>query len=160
LIIKFLCTVLDSNDLNSACDRSHLILLPGTRQNPVWGRELICIYCRGTFVDGAFLPKRGHMNSDAHVLIVSNDQMLLQTRRLILGSYFRVATAGRVSYACSLLAQQTFDRVVLCHTLSDGECQQVIGLVDEQKEPPTEDYYPKRAGATLFGFRDRSQTHG
>lgn len=76
------------------------------------------------------------MNSDAYILIVSKDQMLLHTRKLILGSYFQVETAGRVSLARSLIAQQTFDLIILCHTLSEGERQQVIGLVDEQNPRP------------------------
>ena len=37
------------------------------------------------------------MKSQAQILIVGRDEMLLQTRQLILGGYFQVQIAGRLS---------------------------------------------------------------
>ncbi|MGA9669228.1 MAG: hypothetical protein WBQ94_08470 [Terracidiphilus sp.] len=76
------------------------------------------------------------MKSDAHVLIVSKDPILLETRKLILEAFFLVEAADGVSCACTLMARRTFDLVVLCYTLSDDECQQVIGLAHEQEPRP------------------------
>ena len=39
------------------------------------------------------------MNNGAHILVISRDQMLLQTRTLILGAYFQAEPAGRLSEA-------------------------------------------------------------
>ena len=68
------------------------------------------------------------MNNGAHVLVVSRDQMLLQTRALILGAYFQVESAGRVSEAEAAMAKSPFDLIVLCYSLSDGEYQKLIEL--------------------------------
>jgi DNA-binding response OmpR family regulator len=77
------------------------------------------------------------MNSHSQILVVSRDQMLLQTRRLILGTYFEVEAAGRISEAGSILAKRDFDLIVLCDTLSDSECQQVAQMVRDQRPQPT-----------------------
>ncbi len=66
------------------------------------------------------------MKSNAQVLIVGHDEMLLRTRQLILGTYFQVETAGRVSHAAGLLADRRFDLLVLCYSLTDEECRQVV----------------------------------
>jgi hypothetical protein len=44
----------------------------------------------------------------------------------MLGAYFDVNAAGRVLEAKALLGEQNFDLVVLCYTLSQDECQNVI----------------------------------
>jgi DNA-binding response OmpR family regulator len=77
------------------------------------------------------------MNTHSQILVVSRDQMLLQTRRLILGTYFDVEAAGRISEAGSILAKRDFDLIVLCDTLSDAECQQIAQMVREQCPQPT-----------------------
>jgi DNA-binding response OmpR family regulator len=77
------------------------------------------------------------MNTHSQILVVSRDQMLLQTRRLILGTYFDVEAAGRISEAGSILAKRDFDLIVLCDTLSDAECQQIAQMVREQRPQPT-----------------------
>ncbi len=63
--------------------------------------------------------------------------MLLQTHRLILGTYFDVEAAGRMSEAGSILSKRDFDVIVLCDTLSDGECRQIADLVRDQNPKPT-----------------------
>lgn len=68
------------------------------------------------------------MNKGAHVLLVSRDQMLLQTRALILGAYFQVQSAGRVTEAEAAMAKTAFDLVVLCYSLSDGEYSRLAEL--------------------------------
>lgn len=77
------------------------------------------------------------MNHHSDILVVSRDRMLLQTRRLILGTYFQVEAAGRLSEAGMLLSQQDFDLIVLCDTLSDAECLRIAEMVRDQKPRPT-----------------------
>ncbi|HEY3706543.1 MAG TPA: hypothetical protein VGL22_15885 [Terracidiphilus sp.] len=68
---------------------------------------------------------------------MSRDQMLLQTRRLILGTYFEVESAGRLSEAGSVLSKHDFDLIVLCDTLTDSECDQIAHMVEDHKPKPT-----------------------
>src|SRR6185437_13569950 len=77
------------------------------------------------------------MNTHSQILVVSRDQMLLQTRRLILGTYFDVEAAGRISEAGSILANREFDLIVLCDTLSNSECRQILDMVRHQRPQPT-----------------------
>jgi DNA-binding response OmpR family regulator len=77
------------------------------------------------------------MNHHSQILVVGRDQMLLQTHRLILGTYFEVEAAGRISEAGSILSKHDFDLIVLCDTLTDAECQQVAEMVQAQKPKPT-----------------------
>jgi hypothetical protein len=76
------------------------------------------------------------MNNGAHVLVVSRDQMLLQTRALILGTYFQVEAAGRVPEAEAAMRKQAFDLVVLCYSLSDDEYRKMLDLCLSQDLPP------------------------
>ena len=76
------------------------------------------------------------MNNGAHVLVVSRDQMLLQTRALILGTYFQVEAAGRVPEAEEAMRKQAFDLVVLCYSLSDDEYRKMLDLCLCQASPP------------------------
>lgn len=80
--------------------------------------------------------------------------MLLQAHRLILGTYFDVEAAGRVSEACGLISRQDFDVIVLCDTLSEGECRQIANVVQDQS--------PQSALLSLLGpgNRDASSTCG
>lgn len=74
------------------------------------------------------------MKSNAHILIVGKDEMLLRTRQMILGTHFQVETAGRVSHAAGLLAGRRFDLLVLCYSLTDEECRQVVQIA--RNHPP------------------------
>lgn len=71
-----------------------------------------------------------------HILVVSRDAMLLQTRQLILGAFFRTQGAGRIRDAESLISTHSFDLIILCYTLSEAECRRVIELAAEQKRRP------------------------
>jgi len=71
-----------------------------------------------------------------HVLVVSRDAMLLQTRQLILGAFFRTQCAGRVRDAQTLLSDYRFDLVILCYTLTEEECLQVREAAMKQKRRP------------------------
>lgn len=62
--------------------------------------------------------------------------MLLQTRRLILGTYFEVEGAGRMSEAGAILSKHEFDLIVLCDTLSDLERKQIAEMVSDQNPQP------------------------
>jgi ActR/RegA family two-component response regulator len=76
------------------------------------------------------------MNNGAHVLVVSRDQMLLQTRALMLGTYFQVEAAGRVPEAEEAMRKRAFDLVVLCYSLSDDEYRKMLDLCLSQDSPP------------------------
>ena len=76
------------------------------------------------------------MNSHARVLVVSRDEMLLRTRVMILGAYFSVERAGRFAEARALLISQSFDLIVLCHSLTSTECEQLARMAHEQKPRP------------------------
>jgi DNA-binding NtrC family response regulator len=76
------------------------------------------------------------MNHGPHVLIVSRDQMLLQSRALILGAYFRVEAAGRIPEAESAMAKTSFDLVVLCSSLPDNEYLKMMDLCRRQAPQP------------------------
>lgn len=76
------------------------------------------------------------MNTHSQILVVSRDQMLLQTRRLILGTYFEVEGAGRISEAGSILSHQEFDVIVLCDTLTDVERSQIADMIRDQDPKP------------------------
>ena len=71
-----------------------------------------------------------------HVLVVSRDQMLLQTRQLILGAFFQVHCAGRICEAEELISRNSFDLIVLCYTLPAAERREVMRLVAGMKRPP------------------------
>jgi DNA-binding response OmpR family regulator len=71
-----------------------------------------------------------------HVLVVSRDPMLLQTRQLILGAFFEVRSAGRIREAESLMSRYSFDLIILCYTLGESECQAMMNLVAEVKRRP------------------------
>jgi DNA-binding response OmpR family regulator len=71
------------------------------------------------------------MNSNARVLVVSRDEMLLRTRVMILGAFFEVSGAGRSSEAIALIEDHVFDLMVLCHSLTNAECEQLVDLAHE-----------------------------
>src|SRR5579859_7802071 len=75
------------------------------------------------------------MNCQLSVLIVSRDEMLLRTRELIFGAYFRVASAGRSTEAVAQLKSTHFDLVVLCHSLRDDEGKLLADLAHQQARP-------------------------
>ncbi len=76
------------------------------------------------------------MNSSARVLVVSRDETLLRTRALILGAFFEVHSAGRALEATSLLHNHVFDLVVLCHSLTNAECEQLAIQAHDQNPRP------------------------
>lgn len=77
------------------------------------------------------------MDLNTSILIVSRDPSLLQTRRLILGAYFQVEAAVRLSEAGALLSHRDFELIVLCDTIPDFECLQIADLVRDRHPRPT-----------------------
>jgi len=71
-----------------------------------------------------------------HVLVVSRDPMLLQTRQLVLGAFFEVRSAGRIREAESLMSRYSFDLIILCYTLGESECQAMMDLTADLKRRP------------------------
>lgn len=76
------------------------------------------------------------MNSHARVLVVSRDEMLLRSRQLILGAFFLVEGAGRFTEARAMLNSKSFDLIVLCHSLTSTECEQLAMLARKQVPRP------------------------
>jgi hypothetical protein len=72
----------------------------------------------------------------SQILVVSWNELLLQTRRLILGTYFEVDGAGKLSEAADILRSTAFELVVLCDTLSDSECMQIFDYVNSLSYRP------------------------
>jgi DNA-binding response OmpR family regulator len=69
-------------------------------------------------------------------MIISRDQMLLQTRKMLLGAFFEVEAAGRVTEAMAIIGKDPFDLIVLCYTLSENDCRLVTDLALRQVPPP------------------------
>jgi DNA-binding response OmpR family regulator len=76
------------------------------------------------------------MDTRPHVLVISRDRILLQTRQLILSAPFQVAAASSAQEAEKLIAEQVFDLILLCYSLSKEECAEVAELVREQEPRP------------------------
>ena len=72
------------------------------------------------------------MKSHARVLVVSRDEMLLRSREMILGAFFAVRGAGRFVEARSLLTSNSFDLIVLCHSLTADECERLASMARER----------------------------
>ena len=58
------------------------------------------------------------MGSGAAVVCVGHDKLLLQTRALVLGTYFHVEMAATLKSLAALAERHTYALVVLCQTLS------------------------------------------
>jgi CheY-like chemotaxis protein len=71
-------------------------------------------------------PPEKKMEEQKRILLVSRDVMVLQTRKLMLGAYFDVRAAARVLEAKILLTEESFDLIVLCYTLTDNDCQEIL----------------------------------
>lgn len=61
--------------------------------------------------------------------------MLLKTREMIFGAYFEVTAAGRATEAIARLASTYFDLVVLCHSLTENECERIAGIAHKHAHP-------------------------
>lgn len=70
----------------------------------------------------------------ARILVVSQDEMLRRSRELILGSFFDVRAAGRVSEARDLINNYRFDLLVLCHSIRDDDCEK-LAMIGHTKLP-------------------------
>ena len=78
----------------------------------------------------------GTVSMNRQVLVVSRDAMLLQTRQLILGTFFHAECAGRIREAEVLMASRRYDLIVLCYTLTERERRQIMEMAAEQKYRP------------------------
>jgi DNA-binding NtrC family response regulator len=76
------------------------------------------------------------MNSNARVLVVSRDEMVLRTRVMILGAFFQVEGAGRVGEAAALMNANNFDLVVVCHSISGDDSERLVKLAHEKNPRP------------------------
>lgn len=77
------------------------------------------------------------MGLRTQILVVGRNPTLLHIRSLILGTYFEVELAGRLSEAAARLSQQQFGLIVLCDTLSDFECRQIAAYAQQCQPRPS-----------------------
>jgi hypothetical protein len=80
-----------------------------------------------------FGPYRKFMNRQPHVLLVCTNPALMQARKVVLGTYFDVRTAARVSDAAHILSEGDIDLIVLCETLSDSERSELALIAGEMR---------------------------
>lgn len=76
-------------------------------------------------------------NSRARLLVASWDETLLRSRTMMLGAYFSVQPAGRFSEAIQLVRNNSYDLLVLCHTLEDYQ-QETLASIARELFPPVE----------------------
>jgi DNA-binding response OmpR family regulator len=95
------------------------------------------------------------MMSHARVLVVSRDEMLLRTREMILGAFFHVERAGRFVEAKTLLDHKRFDLIVVCHSLTSSECEQLATLAHEQVPHPQILAMSSSSRASLLPWADK-----
>jgi DNA-binding NtrC family response regulator len=65
------------------------------------------------------------------LLCYGHDDMLLFTRKRILGREFRVDVCTRISDLDALLAAGPVDIAVVCHSVSDAECEEMMHRLRE-----------------------------
>lgn len=95
------------------------------------------------------------MNSHAHVLVVSRDEMLLRTRTMILGAFFVVEGAGRLPEAVAAMKSRKFDLIVLCHSLSGDECEALTELARQNMPRPLILAMSASSGAEVRPWADK-----
>ena len=76
------------------------------------------------------------MAAKPKVLCLGYDPVLNRTRRLILQRSFDVTLAKSLPEAVPLLWERRFDLVLLCHSLTDGDCRAVLALMDTLPHRP------------------------
>jgi hypothetical protein len=91
--------------------------------------------------------------SRARLLVASWDESLLRSRTMMLGAYFSVQPAGRFLEAVQLARNNSYDLLVLCHTL-DGYQQQALAAVARQTYPPAEVLVLETRPATDVPYAD------
>jgi DNA-binding NtrC family response regulator len=75
------------------------------------------------------------MGRDKHLLLVSSDVRVLQTRKLMLGAYFNVYPAVRVGEAIRLMAERRFDLIILCYSVNVGDCSKILAEAQKLSQP-------------------------
>jgi hypothetical protein len=75
--------------------------------------------------------------SRARLLVASWDESLLRSRTMMLGAYFSVQPAGRFLEAVQLARNNSYDLLILCHTL-DGSEQAALAAIAHETYPPAE----------------------
>jgi len=94
------------------------------------------------------------MNAKPNLLCVSRDAVLNRTRRLILERCFEVKLAHTEAEAVALLSGQSFDLVLLCYSLSDGECRGIVEMVHSLPTPMRILLLAEGRDRVLLGPRD------
>lgn len=74
---------------------------------------------------------------------------------MILGAFFQVEGAGRFIEAKALMSQQSFDLIVVCHSLTPRECEQLAMLAHELIPRPQILAMSASSRSTLQPWADR-----
>jgi hypothetical protein len=65
---------------------------------------------------------------NSRVVCAGHDEVLLRTRQMVLASRYQAVTVLGVEQLRALPAEEMFDVVLLCHTLSAEECRRVTEI--------------------------------
>ena len=76
------------------------------------------------------------MNKRPKILVVSQDEILCRSRKMILGTFFDAECAARISEARARIIATQFDLIVLCHSLRNDEGQSLTSLARTQSPHP------------------------
>jgi hypothetical protein len=76
------------------------------------------------------------MNATPSVLIISRDEMLCSTRKMILSAALEVDSAQRAEEANRLIAIHGYDLIVICHSISDLDCEVLSAAARKQTHRP------------------------
>lgn len=73
------------------------------------------------------------MNEPAHILLIGNEPANLQEQTVILRHFWTIASSPTDGFDALL---PSTDAVVLCHSLADGERQEIIDQVNREHPKP------------------------
>ncbi len=66
------------------------------------------------------------------ILIAGHDDLLLRTRKWMLGKLYPVELGSDVAAVSVLAASHSFRLVILCHTVTPGECREMSDLLSRR----------------------------
>lgn len=66
------------------------------------------------------------------ILLVGHDDLLLRTRKWMLGKLYPVELGSDIAAVSALAASHSFRLVILCHTVTPWECHEVVNLLSQR----------------------------
>jgi hypothetical protein len=73
-----------------------------------------------------------HESLTKQILLFGHDAMLLSTRQWLMEEYGNVQRTGDIRDLRTLAESHSFDLVVVCHTATPEECQQLLDVIQRQ----------------------------